>query len=258
MKHKAKIIIPVIVIVIVTVTALVFFLKLYPVAIIGDTLVTAKDLEYYQALALRVDSDSKKENAYIKLIENLKSQAVAKRLNVFPTVVQESQEKVFLTKGKHSDLPLSAEDFDRFVVRPAAIEVQLMVRFNQDIGLNKAEWDKTIELLSQIKSGKQFDDISKQESDDKVTGQFGGDMGFFEKGEILPELEAQIMRAELGQVYEQVAISRLGYHIIYLADTAEVDGVKKWHAKHILVQTSGFDEWYEKQVAKINVWQIRR
>lgn len=231
----------------------VFFKKIYPAFFVGNTMVSIYDHNQHQAIAFGLDPNIGFAAARNQLIAQLKAQALAKNLGVFPADVQQSQEKVFLTKHKQEELKDIRWDFDRLVVLSSAIKAQLAVKYYSDRNSNKAD-----DILRRIKNGTDFESIAKAESDDKITGQFGGDMGFFERGDILPELENKIISAPQGQVFDQIVVSRLGHHIIYPVETAEVDGVTKWHAKHILIEGSGFVEWLASQTANVRVWQIIR
>ncbi|MBI3952863.1 MAG: peptidylprolyl isomerase [Candidatus Doudnabacteria bacterium] len=238
-----------------------FFKKVYPAMVVGDEVMSVYDFEHYQTLAANLDSSASAGQIRNQMIKNLQAQALARKLNVFPTDSQVSAEEVFIVKNKQSEFQdvlakyfaLNKLFFEKLVVTPSAVSARLAIKYNSAQPKNKLE-----QILAKIKSGEKFEDLAKTNSDDGATGQFGGDMGFFERGEILPELEAFIINAPMGSVYEQIIITRLGRHIIYPVETADVDGTKKWHAKHILLRTDGYDDWFTDQVSEIRVWQIFR
>lgn len=147
--------------------------------------------------------------------------------------------------------------FLKYVVEPSAIAAALRMHYYGNYQFNKIAYDRAEKLLNRILAGADFDSVAKQESDDRISGQFGGDLGFFADGELLPELENKIQEGPPGEVQRVLFISRLGYHIIKPLDRIEQDPPDGrqaakifWRAKHILIQTDGFEEWLAGQIAR--------
>ena len=67
-------------------------------------------------------------------------------------------------------------------------------------------------LLNQIQSGKRFDDLAKQHSQ-CPSGRQGGDLGFFGRGQMVPEFENAAFSMEPGQVSQPIK-TQFGYHLI--------------------------------------------
>ena len=62
-----------------------------------------------------------------------------------------------------------------------------------------------------------FIELAKQKSEDPGTKEFGGDLGYFAKGVMVPEFENIAFTMKIGTVSQPVK-SPFGYHIIYLQD----------------------------------------
>lgn len=88
---------------------------------------------------------------------------------------------------------------------------------NNNDELNLAK-EKAENLLQEIKSGANFEDLATKYSDDDVTSSEGGDLGYFGKGEITEELENALDEIETGQLHTSVIKTELGYHIIKKTD----------------------------------------
>ena len=71
--------------------------------------------------------------------------------------------------------------------------------------------------LARIKAGEPFAKVAEELSIDQPTRKRGGDIGFFAKGQLIPEFEAACQKMEVGQI-SPVVKSTLGYHIILLAE----------------------------------------
>ena len=74
-------------------------------------------------------------------------------------------------------------------------------------------------LKSQIEAGGDFEDLARQHSIDS-TAPRGGDLGFFQKGQFVPEFEEAVFALKKGEVSPLVKTT-FGYHIIRLNDRAE-------------------------------------
>lgn len=71
------------------------------------------------------------------------------------------------------------------------------------------------EALKKLQEGMSFSDAAKIYSEDP-SRENGGDLGYFERGELLPELEKECFSLEPGQI--TVMSSELGYHILLCED----------------------------------------
>jgi len=98
--------------------------------------------------------------------------------------------------------------------------------------------EKAQELLDILSTGKDFEEVASTESMD-ITNKRGGDIGYFRKGQLVPEFEQACMKLEIGQVSPIVKTS-FGYHIIKLTDkvptsTKTFEEVKEKIASELLM-----------------------
>lgn len=75
-----------------------------------------------------------------------------------------------------------------------------------------ADEDKCKEILAEIEGGKTFE-LAAQAYSTCPSGQRGGDLGEFGKGQMVPEFEQAAFEAEIGQVVGPVK-TQFGYHLI--------------------------------------------
>ena len=72
-------------------------------------------------------------------------------------------------------------------------------------------------LKAKIDGGGDFAAIAKAESDDAGSGAAGGDLGFFTKGQMVPQFEQAAFTQPIGKVGEPVE-SPFGYHLILVEE----------------------------------------
>ncbi len=76
---------------------------------------------------------------------------------------------------------------------------------------------KATDLLKQVKSGKDFAELAKQHSQDPGSAVQGGDLGFFQQGQMVGAFERAAFALKPGEVSEVVE-TPFGYHIIKMAE----------------------------------------
>lgn len=68
-------------------------------------------------------------------------------------------------------------------------------------------------VYQQLMGGANFNQVAKEKSIDKMSGQNGGYLGWFGKGETVPEFEKACFEGKIGEIQKPVKTS-FGYHII--------------------------------------------
>ncbi|HUP61580.1 MAG TPA: peptidylprolyl isomerase [Thermoanaerobaculia bacterium] len=78
-----------------------------------------------------------------------------------------------------------------------------------------------------VGGGAKFEDVAKKESDDAGSGANGGDLGSFNRGQMVPEFEKAAFEAKVGEV-TPVVRTQFGYHVIRVDahDVTPFDQVK--------------------------------
>jgi peptidyl-prolyl cis-trans isomerase SurA len=91
---------------------------------------------------------------------------------------------------------------------------------------------KRIEAIEEeLLSGKSFETLAKEYSDDPVSAKNGGDLGFFQKGFLDKAFEKVAFALNIGET-SKITRSRYGFHIIRLEERR---GEKEIRVRHILV-----------------------
>lgn len=95
-------------------------------------------------------------------------------------------------------------------------------------------------LLAKLKAGASFEELAKKHSDDPVTKEDGGDLGYFERGSLPTAIEEVVFAMKKGEVKGPLLAER-GYHLIKVEDVKEssarsIDEVKDELREQLYVQ----------------------
>ncbi len=86
---------------------------------------------------------------------------------------------------------------------------------------DKKKWEeakkKALEIRAKILKGESFSKLAQKYSDDPGSKARGGDLGYFRKGQMVPEFEKTAFSLKKGQISQPVKTT-FGYHIIKLED----------------------------------------
>ena len=74
-----------------------------------------------------------------------------------------------------------------------------------------------MEVLIKLRSGESFATLAQQYSQDMGSRDIGGDLGFFPRGVMLPEIEATAFGLEPGQT-SGILKTAFGYHVIEVVE----------------------------------------
>jgi peptidyl-prolyl cis-trans isomerase C len=101
--------------------------------------------------------------------------------------------------------------------RVKASHILVRMQANADAAEREKALVKATGILVDVKAGKDFAALAKQYSDDPGSGANGGDLGYFERGQMVPPFEQAAFSLPVGQTSELVQ-SDFGYHIIRVTD----------------------------------------
>ena len=73
---------------------------------------------------------------------------------------------------------------------------------------------KAEDIRKKIAAGADFAELAKAESDDKGSGARGGELGWFTKGQMVPEFEKAAFETKPGELSAGVIRTQFGYHVI--------------------------------------------
>lgn len=134
----------------------------------------------------------------------------------------------------------------------------LQNKLNEKIGLDQKGKEETRgqaqKILDQIKAGGIFAELAKQYGEDGTAAN-GGSLGWFGKGEMVPQFEAAVFALKKGELASELVETEYGYHIVRLDDkkTEKVKDEKgkmvnkeTVNASHILFRFPSLDKYLEQ------------
>ena len=130
---------------------------------------------------------------------------------------------------------------DEFSNEISAKHILIKVKSDTDTeGLTDEEAKKKAkELIKKLDDGEDFSDLAKENSDDTGSAAKGGDLGYFNKGDMVKEFEEAAYNLKVNEYTKEPVKTTYGYHIIL--KTGEKDKAKLKDVK---------DEIIEKLVTK--------
>ena len=92
-----------------------------------------------------------------------------------------------------------------------------MVPKGSDAAAKTAARTKAADILNDVKAGKDFAALAKQHSQDPGSAKNGGDLGFFQQGQMVGPFNDVAFKLTPGQVSDLVE-TEFGFHIIKVAE----------------------------------------
>jgi len=197
---------------------------------VGNTTITQADYDReFQSLpeyAQQLFADEQGREKFLNEIINkemLHQEALKKGLDKTPefqkkveefkkvTLVTELFEKDVMAKAKVSDQEVK-DYYDQHKE-----EFAPTTQIKASHILVKTE-DEAKKVMERLKKGEKFADIAKAVSIDKGSAINGGDLGYFSKGQMVPEFENAASSMNIGDISSVPVRTQFGYHIIKVTD----------------------------------------
>jgi peptidyl-prolyl cis-trans isomerase C len=162
------------------------------------------------------------------------------------TLVTELFEKEVISKAKVSDQEVK----DYYEKHKEELVPTVQIKASHI--LVKSE-DEAKKVLERLKKGEKFAEVAKAVSIDKGSAKNGGDLGYFSKGQMVPEFEKAAASLKVGDVSVPVK-TQFGYHIIMVTDKKKGSPVEFEKARDMISQRLSGEkqkETFEKYIAEL-------
>ena len=163
------------------------------------------DAQFQQALAAqKVTLEKLRDNARTQLgVEKMLEAEVSGKIAVTPAAIEDFYKK----------------NLDKFqqTARVRASHVLISIPQNADAATKEKAKAKAEAVLAEIKGGKDFAVVAKESSQDPGSAASGGDLGFFQQGQMVPAFDEVAFKLNPGEM-SGVVESPFGFHIIKVAE----------------------------------------
>ena len=139
------------------------------------------------------------------------------QLGVEKLVETEIAGKIAVTPEAVTDFYKKNQDKFQQGARVRASHILISVPENADAAAKQQAKTKAEAVLKDLKAGKDFAAAAKENSQDPGSAPNGGDLGYFEQGQMVPPFEQAAFALKPGDMSDLVE-SPFGFHIIKVAD----------------------------------------
>ena len=181
----------------------------------------------------QIGSEKRLEEQYNKPIKTLKDDL---RPQIKDQLTQQKMQETIT--GKVAVTPREVTQYftrvpkDSLPYFSTEVEVgQIVIPAQVNDKAKQAALAKLNDLRAQVLGGADFATLAKQYSQDPGSGKEGGYLGFFKRGELVPEYEAASMKLEPGQM-SPVVQSQFGFHLIQFIERKG----NTYSTRHILLK----------------------
>lgn len=168
-----------------------------------------RELMYQKAEALGLS----KNEEILKVLDSFKRRLMVQKLaEDIISVIEVSDEDA----KKYYE-----ENKDEFKVPEQVNAAHILIKVDSvdDEEESKKAQKDAEDILKRIKGGEEFSELAKENSACPSSAK-GGDLGYFTKGQMVPEFEEAVFSLKPGEISEIVK-TKFGYHIIKLLDKKE-------------------------------------
>ena len=200
---------------------------------VTDVLVSGELNRRMAYFVQQVGSEKKLEELYNKSAKTLKDDL---RPQVKEQLVQQKMQETIT--GKLAVTPREVNQYfnkipkDSLPYYSTEVEVgQIVMPAQVNEQAKQAAIAKLNDLRAQVLAGASFEELAKKYSEDPGSAAQGGLLGFFKRGELVPEYEAASRKLEPGQM-SPVVQSQFGFHLIQFIERKG----DSYSTRHILLK----------------------
>ncbi|MFC4322151.1 peptidylprolyl isomerase [Litchfieldia salsa] len=173
--------------------------------------------EFYTSMKTQVGSEILKDMIYVKALDEkyeVTKEELDKQYETIKTSYGPQFDAIVEQRGEEAIRELIRTDLLK--QKAAKASITEIVKASHILVEDEAT---AKEVLAKLEEGKTFEELAAEYSSDGSAAQ-GGELGWFPKGQMVPEFEEAAFTLGKGEVSEPVK-SQFGYHIIKVTETKE-------------------------------------
>ncbi len=179
-----------------------------PTSTVASTL-TVATVAPQPTATVHVQTATEFESGLKQLLDNVSQGAgisTAQARTLYTSLIRADILRTKMTEQLGDQMPTSGEQIH-------ARHILVSVASDASEEDSAAALSKAISLTQRLRAGEDFAALAAQYSDDTGSGQQGGDLGFFPRGQMVSEFEDVAFSLPIGEISDPVK-SQFGYHII--------------------------------------------
>lgn len=151
--------------------------------------------------------------------------------------------------------------YEKRVIYPDVLQGKLNDTLSSDQAAKDTVRARAEDVLKQLKSGTDFAELAKKYGEDG-TATKGGELGYFARGEMVPQFEAAAFALKKGETTQQLVETSYGYHIINVEDkktekvkdaAGKTVDTEQVQARHILIRFPSLEQYMADAVKNSKV-----
>ncbi len=241
--------------------------KIYYVDYLDDlkAIQTMKSYEEQNSQGAIIDltQEQMSDQVIWRLANNLLVSQVSKDLNIKvekgdidelkKEVLEQFESEEELEKELIKRYGWNMQAYEKKVIRPFVLQTKVAEAIQTDKNSLDEIRQKAQDILEQIKAGADFEEMARLYGEDG-TRETGGDLGWFGKGEMIPQFEFAAFALKKGELAQDLVETEFGFHILKVYDT-KTERVKnesgvwinepKVKASHILFMYPSFEKYMD-------------
>ena len=197
---------------------------------------------------------SKGKHPVIKTQDDLRKE-IASQIQ-FNLLLEEESRAEVVTEEEAKKYYDTRQDLFQTEILLTASHILKMARTEDELAVAEK---KIIEIRKQLKEGKDFIELVKQESDD---AQKNGHLGTFGKGRMVPPFEKAAFALETGEISDPVK-TQFGWHLILLHDKKEPEVTQFVDVKEKIIEYLGekrkdatFEQFLDRLKSKAEITEV--
>ncbi len=137
---------------------------------------------------------------------------------------------------------------DSLPERPATVDIShILMQVKPSEKAQMAAYDKAEKILKELKAGASFEELAKKYSEDPASAKRGGDLGFTQRGDLVPEYENVAFNLKNGET-SGIVQTQFGFHIIQLIERRG----ERIHTRHILIRVQPTKQDEQRVIQKLD------
>ena len=137
---------------------------------------------------------------------------------------------------------------DSLPERPATVDIShILMQVKPSEKAQMAAYDKAEKILKELKAGASFEELARKYSEDPASAKRGGDLGFTQRGDLVPEYENVAFNLKNGEI-SGIVQTQFGFHIIQLIERRG----ERIHTRHILIRVQPTQQDEQRVIQKLD------